>query len=362
MSRFCDVIDRMIEGNIPFFLYRLPNSMIIKCGYLLSETIRFGSVDEFIGQKGFVMAPFEGDKCYFLPADRAFELPHELDSLDRETSHLHFSEKAEPEFAGTITSKEEYVVQCSHFINEIRQGNSEKVILSRIVQSNSINKRTAPALFESLCDHYTSAYVFLVNMPGVTTWIGATPETLLSVHRDHFTTMSLAGTQKWDDQITSNPDNWSPKDREEQAIVTRYICKQVESLSLSEVTCSSLQVKRAGNVAHLQTLIQGKIRKNQIAPLIKALHPTPAVCGSPKEEACKLIKEVETHSRSFYAGYLGYTSEGGDLELFVNLRSARLLKDYGLLYVGGGITAESKPALEWEETCLKARTILNVLI
>jgi isochorismate synthase len=94
--------------------------------------------------------------------------------------------------------------------------------------------------------------------------------------------------------------------------------------------------------------------------LLNKLHPTPAVCGLPKKDAFDFIIENETHDRGFYAGYIGIETQSSN-EYFVNLRCARFFSDRINLFVGGGITADSRPENEWTETELKSGTIMKAL-
>jgi isochorismate synthase len=94
--------------------------------------------------------------------------------------------------------------------------------------------------------------------------------------------------------------------------------------------------------------------------LIRSLHPTPAVCGLPREKALQLIEKHETHNRNLYAGLIGYKSKE-ELNVFVNLRCMQVTENDFLLYVGGGITDQSIPENEWNETENKAKTLMRVL-
>ena len=91
------------------------------------------------------------------------------------------------------------------------------------------------------------------------------------------------------------------------------------------------------------------------------MHPTPAVAGQPKEDAIRFIKQLEPHDRDYYTGYLGPFQHQGDTDLFVNLRCMKITPAYISLYVGGGITLESDPAEEWNETRLKAQSLLKIM-
>ena len=94
---------------------------------------------------------------------------------------------------------------------------------------------------------------------------------------------------------------------------------------------------------------------------IAELHPTPAVCGLPKNLADDFIRLKEKHERKYYTGYLGPWKLNQQVDLFVNLRCMEVTDDEFILYAGGGITAHSIPEKEWEETNQKAATLLAVI-
>ncbi len=101
--------------------------------------------------------------------------------------------------------------------------------------------------------------------------------------------------------------------------------------------------------------------------MIKKLHPTPAVCGLPKEAAKQFILENESYHRKFYTGFLGelnidfktFKKEYSDL--FVNLRCMDIENNAATLYVGCGITKDSIPEMEFMETVNKSMTIRKVV-
>ena len=117
-------------------------------------------------------------------------------------------------------------------------------------------------------------------------------------------------------------------------------------------------------------------------PVIEALHPTPAVCGFPKQKAKEFILQHENYNRQYYTGFLGelnlkqsrtrntnrrnvennaYAVVKTYSNFYVNLRCMQLKNETALVYVGGGITRDSDPEKEWEETVNKTKTIGNVL-
>jgi isochorismate synthase len=115
-------------------------------------------------------------------------------------------------------------------------------------------------------------------------------------------------------------------------------------------------------MVHLKTTytIQSDSVKKRMGQFMMALHPTPALCGLPKNEAFRLIKEEEGFSRQLYGGFLGPVS-GNDFQFFVNIRCMKMSREETFLYLGGGLTRESVEEKEWEETRLKARTLLRAL-
>ena len=94
--------------------------------------------------------------------------------------------------------------------------------------------------------------------------------------------------------------------------------------------------------------------------IVKALHPTPAVCGYPTEKAREFILANESYDRQYYTGFCGLVEEN-KLDLYVNLRCMQLKEGKAHLYVGGGITKDSNPESEFAETQHKAQTMLAVL-
>ena len=119
----------------------------------------------------------------------------------------------------------------------------------------------------------------------------------------------------------------------------------------------------AGNLLHRVTHIQFSHHQlqNSTADFLHLLHPTPAVCGIPRDKSLDKIQQLEKHNREYYSGYCGSLNFIGNTDLFVNLRCMKILPDFLALFVGGGLTDKSVPEDEWEETKLKANTLLSVI-
>lgn len=338
-----DKTQLQIAQNLPFVWYVTPNSSRL-CG-LLQKT---DNLHLFTNQEGFLMAPFlnEDASIYVLPNADA----------DYFEEAIHFVEGIKPKEIHTETtqSKIHFEAIVSQGIQAIEEGSFSKVVLSRkIAICIEINPLE---VFQRMASTYRDAFCYLFSHPQLGTWMGATPEQLIKFNHYQFETVSLAGTQRKADFKT-----WTAKEIQEQQFVTDYILdslhKDVQSLKVTPP-----ETVEAGSLVHLKTMITGEVlsAKNCLQ-LVKNLHPTPAVCGLPKEAALSFIRSHEGYDREFYTGYVGLWNTSSDGNLFVNLRCMKVATQEVTLYVGCGITKESNPESEFFETEHKSMTMRNIL-
>jgi len=240
----------------------------------------------------------------------------------------------------------------------IRSGAVEKVVLARTFDAD-LTGLSIGALFGAATRALPEAFIAITQTEQFGLWLGASPERLLKVHEQQVEVDALAGTMATD-LAPSAPSDWGFKEREEQAIVTRMIMSELKHAGVEDLVAGELRVTQAGPVAHLYTRVQGLTAKTNAMDLAKALHPTPAVGGTPVHEAIDLIRQLEPRSRSLYAGYWGPV-DAEDAELFVNIRCMELFDDQALLHVGAGITHDSDPDRECDEVERKARTWLDLI-
>lgn len=349
-----DIQHICLNNGIPFYSFRMPQSDKVVTGIQLSS-----EVESFAGfeqhKQGFVVAPFDTDDhlpTLFIRGEIIFENENfPVDVVDKLKGIYH----SFPESAGQIfeISKSSYLTQAAGLIQKLSDGELQKVVLSRIINHQKGSQTDAPAIFEKLTSSYPHAFVSLFHIPGKCTWLGATPETLISVSDNSIRTMSLAGTKKKDAAI-----EWTFKEREEQQMVSDFVEKVLRKFDGLDIAIDGPKEIEAGNLCHLMTAFDcaGELSPGDLGKLVSELHPTPAVCGLPKADAMQLIRETEQHDREYYAGYIGPIS-GTKIDLFVNLRCMKLMKESVAFYVGGGLTALSNPEAEWQETCLKAETL-----
>jgi isochorismate synthase len=174
--------------------------------------------------------------------------------------------------------------------------------------------------------------------------------------------VSLAGTREYNAE-NLNLHNWSNKERVEQDMVTRFIDKTLDKLQLPYLQKTGPYTKKAGNLVHLRTdfTLDFHAVNGQLGNLVQELHPTSAVCGLPKKESMEYLIIHEKHQRGYYSGFLGPLNLDERILLYVNLRCMHVLQDRLVLHVGAGITFDSVPEEEWNETEIKADTLLSVI-
>ncbi len=346
-------------------IWRLPNSekrslLIDTQGGHVTDSLDLQSFEP-----GFMAAPFVG-KPYFLKAEYLFN--SEVPSVQVTVKEAFPSKVGSPK-------KENFLYWVNASIQEIKAGNFQKVVLSRTDEEALVADYSTLHFFESLCQVYPQAFVSAFYVPSLQqTWICATPEVLVSINKEGiFKTISLAGTQSVNNhegQMTTPQDaRWSQKEIEEQAFVSRYIIECFKKIRLREYIEIGPKTVQAGNLLHLKTEYRVDTKALNFPQLpgimLSLLHPTSAVCGTPKEEAIAWIKNAEAHDREFYSGYVGPVNLNHEIYLFVNLRTVKIMKDskgyLATYYAGCGITEDSDPEKEWEETEMKCQTLQRIL-
>ena len=333
-----------LNNQDTFALYRLPKArqhFLVKQKNSSYEPLTASSFQ----QAGFAFYPFKESEQH-----PAIYIKKEECIPDAKISFQSLHTKKLP-----ILRKKDYLARVERFIQATKQ-QFQKLVFSRIKLIN-IAAGNLFYLFEALKAAHPTAFVYLVNIKNIGCWIGATPERLFS-QNGRAETMALAGTQR-DLGIPLETVAWGEKEIEEQAIVERYFQNILQQRQIN-FTQSVPHTVKAGNILHLCTNFSFE-PLSRIYDLIAALHPSPAVCGMPKEAALQFILQQEPHGRDYYCGFLGPVNIHQQTDLFVNLRCMQVFKRQFALYVGGGILPDSDPEKEWQETEMKARTLSNVI-
>jgi isochorismate synthase len=251
-------------------------------------------------------------------------------------------------------TKDEYLQNLDKVVEVINENQLPKLVYSRRKIFTDFNEINLKESFKNLCNSYPNAFRYIfINSEN--SWMGAFSEVLgkFSKNTHNFETMSLAGT-------LPVSENWSEKEIEEQKPVSSYIRNILNNYS-ENMEESETYDHISGNIKHLRTDFKAKIKPEDLDKIIQELHPTPAVCGIPKDFCKENIQKLEKFPRELYAGYIKIETQE-TVQYFVNLRCSKLYKDSVHLFVGGGITAQSNPEKEWIETELKSEAVLKNLV
>lgn len=252
-----------------------------------------------------------------------------------------------------IEEKSKYLEKINNSIKLIQKEAIPKLVIARkkIIPYNEIKLADS---FLNLCNKYPTAFVYAFSENNHA-WMGAFSEVLGCFNKKTkvFSTMSLAGTLPINEA-------WTKKEIEEQKPVSDFI-HQILSKYADQVQQSETYDHISGKIKHLRTDFSIRTDYDKIDAIIQELHPTPAVCGFPKEDCKNWIKNLEQFDRELYAGYSRIETDE-HLYAFVNLRCGKFYKNHAELFVGGGITKDSYPEKEWQETELKSCALTDEII
>lgn len=303
-------------------------------------------------ESGFVLAPFDMNRETFIIPHSKSEFVNFIPDSTDESFFLFNESQTDPE------KHIELVKKAVDFINTTEL---QKVVLARNAEFE-FQEIDILVLFLRVCKSYPEAFTYCWFHPKTGVWLGASPETLLSITHNVVRTVALAGTKIYDDTLDVA---WDDKNFEEQKFVSDYLQTSL-SHELDQIQVSKPTTVRAGHLVHLQSVLTGllKTSNNDLRNLIQNIHPTPAVCGLPKALAQEFIIQNETFDRSFYSGFLGQINLSNNnilsTNLVVNLRCMHIENTKVTLFAGGGITSKSIPENEWHETEAKIGTLKSI--
>ena len=340
-----EVFTELLSAEQAFVFYRLPNDKTVHCHFQEDAPLVY-TADLKI--KGFVMSRFDSPLPAVYISDK---------------NHLQF-EYEPSSFQGKdveVSIDTENKISFINIVNEtkkaIASGRLKKLVVARkIIQKGEVD---ALKLYTHLLKLYPRAMVYFWHHPKGETWVGASPEQLFSLHSNRLTTMALAGTLPYN---SKEEYYWGDKEITEQGWVRDALQEDLEGLFPSQlIQCSETFTRRAGNLVHLCNELSVEAPNINAKTLLKKLHPTPAVGGIPVDEGMRFLAEHENLDRAYYTGFLGPVTGENQMDLFVNLRCAQIIPEALVLYVGAGITQDSDPEKEWEETQNKSKTLLAAL-
>lgn len=265
-------------------------------------------------------------------------------------------------YAGSTLSEVKWLEAVDQAVAEIRRGRLDKVVLARdlvVWAKEDLDNRMLAA---RLAHRFPECFTFIHE-----TLVGATPELLIRRTGASVESLVLAGTarrdvREADDAAVGAALMSSAKDKREHEFavdsVGRVLADVCDELTIDEFPF----LLKLANVQHLATRVRGRLAQPLSAlQLAGRLHPTAAVCGTPRGEAERLIRRLEGMNRGHYAGPVGWVDASGDGEFGIALRCAEINGARARLFAGNGIVADSRPEAELEETRLKLRAMQSAL-
>jgi isochorismate synthase len=266
---------------------------------------------------------------------------------------------------------DEYAEAVTRAVARIGRGELRKVVLARSMLVDAGRTLDAKRLLWRLRAVDPECYVFAAPQraeAGNAVLVGATPELLVRRRGRVVEATPLAGSaQRFGDagrdRASGNRLFASAKDREEHAVVVEEVARVLRSFCDGLEHPHEPELLATANVWHLATPFRGRLHDPAVTSLdlVAALHPTPAVCGVPREAAREALEALEPIERGAYAGPVGWTDANGDGEWAIALRCAEITGSTARLFAGAGIVADSVPEAEVDETERKFRALLDAL-
>lgn len=336
-----------------YVLFRLPHARTYT--RIIQHTGKprtFKELTELPSSGGYLIAPYtvtDSTPIVLIEPDEASE--EEIPNLGNAHTEIAASDSE--------LRRRHYTDSFAKVHRSIMDGQVEKVVLSRRLHLRFSQKLdSAESLFFKACRYCPNSMVTLWHTPDTGTWLVASPEPLLEYAHHSWGTVALAGTMPLAAELEHTI--WTDKNVEEQAIVARFIRSQLDEVATA-VQQSATYTLPTGQLQHLCTDFRFSLQNDSDAlQLLCHLHPTPAVCGQPREEARRVILSVEDAPRRYYAGFSGPFFWKGETHLFVSLRCMEFTAHDAMLYAGGGVMPDSVEQEEWEETCRKMQPMLQL--
>jgi isochorismate synthase len=308
-----------------------------------------------------------GDRAFLRIARRAGEPLDEAtiaSVLDALTAGARESAPPRSGAELTRTSVEAWTTMIEDALGRIRAGEMEKVVattLSKVTTAGGLCPRYA---VDRLGELYPECVRFAFQR-GDGVFLGASPERLLTKVGLAVTSDALAGTaprRVEGDARAASALLESDKDRREHRVVVDAVRAALAPHAARVVVPEAPVLRSLRNVHHLWTPITATLaRPTHVLDLVRSLHPTPAVCGTPRDAAIAWIASHEPETRGWYAGAVGWFDAEGDGAFSVAIRSGVLGPREAWLYAGAGIVEGSDPALEYAETRAKQAPMLAAL-
>ena len=352
-----------------FAIFRLPHADSYTM--IEGESVVVPSLAALGSQKGFLLAPFmasQEEPIIIIQPEKIQEY-RTSDVADDILATQQLSETpANPEL------QDSYSTDFGVFHKALLNGQFQKLVLARCATVGNEGKATPMMLFQTACRLYPRMFVALVSTPQSGVWLTASPEILLeSLPDNRWRTIALAGTMRLRSDKADDEGQrlrWSAKNIQEQRYVASYLADVLRRFS-DDIWEEGPRTVRAAHLVHLRSDFTfslhnnctrvGELTSSRVGELLAALHPTPAVCGLPKNEAQHFILTHEQSPRHYYSGFMGPLNVQCSTHLYVSLRCMHITDSACHLYAGGGLLRESNEQQEWLETEAKMETMRRLI-
>ncbi|MCX6351472.1 MAG: chorismate-binding protein [Bacteroidetes bacterium] len=342
------ISEEVTQQQLPFIFYKPP--LAVEVNFIAGKTQE--TILNKETKNGFWVSPFGLGEQGFLIQE---EYTHSFNLFDdfNEIKIPFYASKHPPQ---NFVGEDDFKTLVADALTEIKQNNLGKIVVSRVEKMQISQGFDVMEYYKKVCNAHPTAFVYLLSHPAYGTWLGASPELLLSCNDGGgIETMSLAGTKSLE-----AVDNFSDKEIREQEFVSHHIENVLNDYCQSADFLSAKNAK-AGDLIHLKTSYKAQL-KNGIhwSEVANKLNPTPAICGTPTKAAFDFIQSHESYDRSLYTGFLGRITKDS-VNLFVNIRCMQIFNKEVYFYAGCGIVEGSIPEEEWKETQLKTATLKSLI-
>ena len=265
------------------------------------------------------------------------------------------------------TEQDAWYEAVDRALEEVARGEVSKVVLARVQNVSAEGGLEPVDVAMNLWRDNPGAHVFLFEPVPGHVLLGAAPETVATVANGHFRATAVAGSVSRGDNETQQKAFArellrSAKDRREHQMCVEDMVERLVAVSEKVSAQDEPHVLTLTTIQHLETVIEADLRPDQsVLSVLETLHPTPAVCGLPRDLALDFLRREEQFKRGWYAGPVGWFDGDGNGVFVPALRSAVGRGTEWRLFAGAGIIAGSDPRREWDETRIKFQPVLRAL-
>lgn len=265
----------------------------------------------------------------------------------------------------TPKDRKKWKILINQALDQIKEDHIKKIVLARKVELQLKEELNITKAINLLKNDYPNCLLFAYHR-GKSTFFGATPELITKLSGGKIEIDAVAGSigrgknEKEDKELEKTLAS-NKKDLDEHQYVLEHIKKVINKIGNKVTLSERPSVKKLKNIQHLLTKTSAELKPDtSIMEILSELHPTPAVCGFPKDTALNLIKKIENQRRGLYSGIIGWFNSNNEGEFAVAIRSAVTYGNKLIAYAGSGIVEGSEPDAEFEETEMKLKPILSL--